>query len=98
MATDVKVGINTKFINTSGEEIFTTVLKHDIAAKQSYEFIEDAVLKNPTLWSCESPVMYSAVTSIYNNGKLISNDTNTFGIRKISIDVNNGFQLKMQTN
>ena len=94
---NVTVGINTKFINASGEEISTTVLKHDIAAKQSYEFSEDAVIKNPKLWSCESPAMYSAVTSIYNNGKLLSNDTNTFGIRKISIDVNSGFQLNGKT-
>ena len=68
-------------------------LKQVIAANKFFEFNQDVVIKNPQLWSCESPVLYTAVTSIYNNDKLLSTDTNSFGIRKISFDVSNGFQL-----
>ena len=97
---DEIVNINTKYINASGAMVaITGELKQFIAAKKSFEFNQDVVIKNPQLWSCESPALYTAVTSIYSNSNsnLISRDTNSFGIRKISFDVSNGFQLNGKT-
>jgi beta-galactosidase len=94
---DATISIITKLINASGAEAANTELKQAIAANQSFDFNQDAVIKNPQLWSCESPALYSAVTSIYNNNQLLTTDTNSFGIRKISFDVSNGFQLNGKT-
>ncbi|MEP7107097.1 MAG: sugar-binding domain-containing protein [Ferruginibacter sp.] len=94
---DATVIIITKFINASGAEVANAELKQVIAAKQSLEFNQEAVIKNPQLWSCESPALYKAVTATYSNSKLLSTDTISFGIRKISFDVNNGFQLNGKT-
>src|SRR5665647_273322 len=94
---DASVDFITKYVNASGAEVATTELKQNVAAKKSFEFNQDAVIKNPQLWSCESPALYTAITSIYSNNKLLSTDTNSFGIRKISFDVNNGFQLNGKT-
>ena len=95
---DETIGIITKFINTSGTEVAATdELKQVVAANTFFEFNQDVVIKNPQLWSCESPVLYTAVTSIYSNDKLLSTDTNSFGIRNISFDVSNGFQLNGKT-
>ena len=95
---DATVSIITKFINAGGAEVAVAAeSKQVIKAKQQVEFNQDAIIKNPMLWSCESPAMYNAVTAIYNNGKLLSTDINPFGIRKISFDVTNGFQLNGQT-
>jgi len=94
---DATVSIITKFINASGAEVaIGTELKQVITAKKSFEFSQDAVIKSPQLWSCESPALYSAVTTIYNNGGLISTEVNHFGIRTISFDVEKGFQLNGQ--
>jgi beta-galactosidase len=94
---DATVSITTKIVNASGATVTSTELKQLIGTKQLFEFNGDIIVNNPSLWSCESPSLYNAVTSIYSNGKLLSIDTSNFGIRKISFDVENGFQLNGQT-
>ena len=94
---DAGVKIVTRFINSSGAEVSTTEVSNTIPAKQSYEFKEHSVIKNPQLWSLEMPTLYTAITTIYTDGKLSGSDTNSFGIRKISFDVANGFQLNEKT-
>ena len=92
------VRVSTKFINPAGAEITTAdEAKSTLAAGKSFEFNQNASVKNPQLWSCEKPVLYKAITSVYKNDKLVSSDTNSFGIRIISFDVNNGFQLNGKT-
>lgn len=92
------VSIVTKFINAAGTEVAaTTESKQIITAKQSFEFNQNAGIKNPMLWSCASPVLYNAITNIYQDGKLLSTDTNSFGIRQIKFDVVKGFQLNGET-
>src|SRR6185312_8247514 len=92
-----QVHVITKLINTSGNEVAIAETKNTIAAGKSFEFNQNASIKNPQLWSCESPVLYRSVTFVYSNDKLVSSDTNSFGIRTISFDVNNGFQLNGKT-
>ncbi|MBC7626814.1 glycoside hydrolase family 2 TIM barrel-domain containing protein, partial [Ferruginibacter sp.] len=91
------ISILTKITNTALKEVSSTGLKQQLKAKASYEFNEDIIVKNPALWSCESPELYTAQTTIYIDGKLISTEINTFGIRAISFDVTNGFQLNGKT-
>ena len=94
---DANISILTKITNTALKEVSSTGLKQQLKAKASYEFNEDIIVKNPALWSCESPELYTAQTTIYIDGKLISTEINTFGIRAISFDVTNGFQLNGKT-
>ena len=94
---DAMVSISTQLINVEGAITATDELKHLIKTKQLFDFEQDVIINNPRLWSCELPVLYTALTSIYSNGKLLSIDTNSFGIRKISFDVDKGFQLNGKT-
>lgn len=88
----------TKYVDASGkEQASTDKLKNTIEAGKTFEFNQDTEIKNPQLWSCESPKLYLAITSLYADGRLLSTDSTQFGIRKISFDVNNGFQLNGQT-
>ena len=96
-AQDVAIRINTKFINASGIEVGSAEMKQLIPAKRSVDFNLDAVIKNPQLWSCETPLLYTAVTSVYKDDQLLSISKNNFGIRKIAFDVINGFQLNGKT-
>ncbi|MGN6194191.1 MAG: glycoside hydrolase family 2 TIM barrel-domain containing protein [Ginsengibacter sp.] len=92
------VRIVTRLINPEGKEVATAnEARSALAAGKSFEFNQNTSIKNPELWSCESPVLYKAITSVYKNDQLVSSDTNGFGIRKISFDVNNGFQLNGKT-
>ena len=96
-AQDASIRINTKFINASGIEVGNAEMKQLIPAKQSVEFNQEAVIKSPQLWSCETPLLYTAVTAVYRDDQLLSISKNNFGIRKIAIDVINGFQLNGKT-
>ena len=94
---DANISILTKITNTASQEVGSSELKQQFKTKESYEFNEDIIVKNPVLWSCESPELYTAQTTIYIDGKLINTEINTFGIRTISFDVTNGFQLNGKT-
>ena len=50
-------------------------------------------VKNPHLWSPETPSLYIARTRIYKGQQVIDEVENRFGIRSISYTPENGFQL-----
>lgn len=54
---------------------------------------ENINLKNPSLWSIESPVLYKLISIIEKNGKVIDRIETNFGIRTISFDKDKGFFL-----
>lgn len=50
-------------------------------------------IANPVLWSVEKPSLYTAVTQIFLQGKMIDSYQTTFGIRYFKFDVDKGFSL-----
>lgn len=82
-----------KILNIKGIEIVRAAATQVIRANNNYEFNIDAIVKSPALWSVQNPNLYKAVTEIYVNEKLSDHNETTFGIRKISFDVKNGFLL-----
>jgi beta-galactosidase len=50
-------------------------------------------VKNPDLWSTQTPNLYTAVTEIQQNGKTIDSYETNFGIRTIKFDAERGFFL-----
>lgn len=50
-------------------------------------------IKNPRLWSVNSPYMYKAITRIRRSGKIIDEDETLFGIRYFNFDSQKGFSL-----
>jgi beta-galactosidase len=61
------------------------------------EFEQNIALKNPQLWSPESPTLYVAESKLYDkNGALQDVQTTRFGIRTISYTAGEGFKLNGQ--
>ncbi len=58
-----------------------------VVAEQIFE------LKNPTLWTLDSPALYQAITEVSFNGKIVDQQTTTFGIRSIAYSADKGFLL-----
>ena len=56
-------------------------------------FVQDFVVHTPALWSPESPMLYKAVSKIYEGNELLDEYTTRFGIRTIEIVPNKGFFL-----
>ena len=90
---DQKVKLITKILDQKNATVATIEAEESIKAGASFEFKKDADIVNPELWSCESPSLYTAVTEVYADGKLEDEQRTSFGIRKISFDTENGFQL-----
>ena len=53
-------------------------------------------VKNPHLWSPESPTLYEAKVELKEAGTVIDNATAKYGIRSFSFDVENGFMLNVK--
>ncbi|WP_139957155.1 sugar-binding domain-containing protein [Flavicella sediminum] len=50
-------------------------------------------LANPIFWSLEKPHLYTLQVAIKQNGKLLDNTSEKFGVRTINFDSNTGFSL-----
>lgn len=50
-------------------------------------------VRNPKLWSLETPNLQKLITTVEENGTVIDNYVTTFGIRTIRFDANEGFFL-----
>ncbi len=94
---DVAVRYVTHILNQANTEVAVNLKDQSIKAGASCDFSHNATVANPALWSCETPVLYTLVTELYYNGNLAQREKTTFGIRKITFDVQNGFQLNGKT-
>ncbi len=64
-----------------------------INASENQILIQSAEVENPILWSDENPELYTAVTEISLDDKIIDQYKTTFGIRDFKFDLNKGFIL-----
>lgn len=53
-------------------------------------------VKNPELWSPESPALYTLVTSVEQDGVVVDREETPFGIRTVAFDAKRGFLLNGQ--
>ncbi|ASU33987.1 glycoside hydrolase family 2 TIM barrel-domain containing protein [Mucilaginibacter xinganensis] len=96
-ATDEKIKVITKITDGKNHEVARCEEEELVKTGAAYQFTKTVNIDNPDLWSCESPALYTAVTEVYAEGKLTDQQKNTFGIRKITFDTENGFQLNGKT-
>ena len=79
-AKDRTLKVETRLLDAKGQEVAACVKEQ----KMLSSFVRDELtVENPQLWTPESPALYSAVTSIYENGTLKDTYTTRVGIRKI---------------
>ena len=55
-----------------------------------------ASVENPRLWSLAAPALYTAVTTVTQNDKVVDRSETTFGIRSIQFTADRGFLLNGQ--
>ncbi|MBK0369417.1 beta-galactosidase GalB [Flavobacterium agrisoli] len=103
-----KVHIETTIRNQNKEAkkitVSTTIYKEDekietaqqevVVTETNSLFIEqDFEIQNPALWSVEKPELYTAVTEVFVNEKVIDSYKTNFGIRDFRFDLEKGFIL-----
>ena len=67
-----------------------------VKAGESKTVTTTVFVKNPRLWSPESPTLYEAKVELKEAGNVIDNATAKYGIRTFSFDAENGFVLNGQ--
>nr|WP_294900942.1 DUF4982 domain-containing protein [uncultured Pedobacter sp.] len=95
-----KVNIKTKISgNNLRLQTFILDAKGDTVASDKTkaifgkEFEQNIAVKNPKLWSPETPYLYTAVSKLFENDVLKDETSTRFGIRTISYLPNMGFSL-----
>src|SRR5258706_4781858 len=83
----------TLIMNPAGNEITIVRSKQDIQPQTDVEVDHVADVKTPLLWSNENPLLYAAVSEVLIGNQVVDKTKTQFGIRTISFDVTNGFQL-----
>ncbi len=82
-----------EIIDKNGNIIAKTENAFTLAPAQKSNLIQNISIKNPELWSVDSPVLYKLHSVILKGETEVDNITTNFGIRKIEYDVNKGFLL-----
>jgi beta-galactosidase len=57
------------------------------------EVTQELLVKNPSLWSFDNPNLYSVVSKLEEDNKVVDDFITTFGIRSFTFDVDKGFIL-----
>lgn len=89
------IEINAKIFSPEGTLVTET---REVAPKKSKQKTVEVPLPvvkviNPQLWSCETPNLYTAEVSLWQDGKIIDRVTETFGIRTLEFSPEFGFKL-----
>lgn len=81
-----------KIKDASGNEVAT----NESNALFGNEFEQNIAVKNPHLWSPETPYLYTAISQLYKGEVLKDETTTRFGIRTIKFEPQKGFSLNGQ--
>ena len=90
--TDGNVEVNTEL--AGGEGKISHTIYDNKGKKVASSSSSKLMVNNPQLWSCDSPVMYTLVTTVKDAKGRVSDEVSTpFGFRDIRFDANTGFWL-----
>lgn len=103
-ATSARVNIrsqvqgNNLSIKTIIRDAAGKIVAEDVSGERYANEIERNIrVRNPQLWSPETPYLYTAELQLFEGDKLVDTEVQRFGIRTISYTAANGFQLNGQT-
>lgn len=86
----------TKVINDVGEVSAEVRTACSARANAVTPVIQQLRLSNPRLWSLDEPVLYTAVSQVFEGESLTDEYRTTFGVRSARFDPNQGFLLNEQ--
>jgi len=87
------VSASFKFLDDAGRTVGETSGQISIPAHNVKKAWKQVIVKEPRLWSLESPHLYRLVTTLREGSRFIDRTETPFGIRTIRYDKNTGFYL-----
>ncbi|MEM2945948.1 MAG: glycoside hydrolase family 2 TIM barrel-domain containing protein [Thermoproteota archaeon] len=92
-STPADVKIRSTLLTASGSEAAKGELDLNVPAGSSAEAVQHLEVFSPNLWSVENPYLYTLRSEIIRGGMIVDKTDTKIGIRSISFDPHNGFQL-----
>ena len=90
---DKTVTVKSSIIAPDGAVVAESADKGNISARGKAVLKYSAVIKNPLLWDCGNPNLYTVKTVIIENGKEIDESYTRIGFRTAEFTVDRGFLL-----
>ncbi len=87
------VRVRSTLVTASGGEAAGGEVELEVSAGSSAEAVQELEVLSASLWSVESPYLYTLRSEILKDGSVIDRTETSIGIRSISFDAQNGFQL-----
>ena len=92
--TDAQATVRWKILDATGRTVTTVETEpQHVAPAGRVTFTATANLPSPTLWSPESPYLYSAIVSVETAGRVHDAERIDFGVRALAFDPQKGFFL-----
>jgi len=85
--------ISTQIFSPDGQPVSEAKTRIHPFSNAKTETEQSFAIPNPALWSIDSPQLYQAITEVSFNGKIVDQQTTTFGIRSIEFSAEKGFLL-----
>jgi hypothetical protein len=91
----------TSILNERDQEVGTAKEEELVAAGKDRTFAQQVAVPRPSLWSPDEPHLYTAVSRVYLDGKVVDEQRTPFGIRSFHFSpdkglILNGRQTKMK--
>ena len=88
-ASGENISLVTTIYNEEGIKVISEKTNKDF----NKEFEQNLKVENPSLWSPESPYLYTATSKLYVGNTLKDEISTRFGIREVKIEADKGFSL-----
>jgi beta-galactosidase len=85
--------LETAIKNNTGTIISTSKIKISLDKNSEKKVYQEIEVLNPIKWDIKTPVLYTAVSKLIVNDKIVDEYNTPFGIRSIAFTPNNGFLL-----
>jgi beta-galactosidase len=96
--TPARPTVHWKILDAAGRTVATAQTEpQSVAPGDAVTFTADARLPSPTLWSPQTPYLYSAIVSVETAGRAHDAERINFGIRTLAFDPDKGFLLNGQS-
>ncbi|MCX2678655.1 DUF4982 domain-containing protein [Galbibacter sp. EGI 63066] len=89
----VEVLVENQISDMRGKKIAAEKSKLRVGESKQEALKQSLKLKEPLLWSIETPNLYVMETTVKASGKIVDKYKTTFGVREIRFDAKNGFFL-----
>lgn len=89
----VEVLVQNQIIDKQGKKVAVEKSKLQVGKSKQETLQQSLKLREPRLWSIETPCLYAMETTVKVNGKTVDQYTTRFGVREIRFDADKGFFL-----